>query len=173
METVTEVNAILVAKQYSERLSSLYAQIRSWLGEERYSFEQGSLVLEQMMVGEYTAPTLIIRNRQSHSIVASLEPVGALIIAAAGRVDIHGDIDSDYLLYLMPSSGIYLKTTIKGVHLSEQNEEKVNLTPYREVPAEGWYRPEMRGLGRVKPINKELFLDILLEVSPDEVFVNA
>jgi hypothetical protein len=173
METTTEANAKIVATQYAERLRSLYTQIREWLGEEHYVFEQSEITLEQMMIGEYTAPTMVIRNKGSHSIVASLEPVGALIIAAAGRVDIQGDIDSDYLLYLTPSSGIYLKTAIKGTHQSEGYEETVNLTPYREVPAEGWYRPEMRGLGRVKSVSKELFLDILLEVSPDEVFANA
>lgn len=173
MEATTEVNTKLAARQYEERLRSLYGQIREWLGEEHYSFEQGSVSLEQMVIGEYAAPTLVIRNKHNHSIVASLEPVGALIIAAAGRVDIHGDIDSDYLLYLMPNSGIYLQTTVKGAQNSEEYKEKVNLTPYREVPAEGWYRPEMRGLGRVKSMSKELFLDILLEVSSDELFANA
>lgn len=173
METSTEIDYKAVAERYAEHLHELYTQIREWLGEEHYTFDFGSLVLEQMMIGEYTAPTMVIRNKQNRSLVASLEPTGALIIAAAGRVDIHGDIDSDYFLYLMPSSGIYLKTIIKGTHSSGEYEEKVNLTPYREVPVEGWYRPEMRGVGRVKPVNKELFLDILLKVSSDEIFANA
>jgi hypothetical protein len=173
METKTELNNNKVSMQYAERLNKLYAQIREWLGEEHYAFEHGSQTLEQMMIGEYTAPTMVIRNKHNRTVVASLEPTGALVIAAAGRVDVHGDIDSDYLLYLMPDSGIYLKTAVKSGYSSHEYEEKVNLTPYREVPVEGWYRAEMRGLGRVKSVSKELFFDILFEVSPDEVFVNA
>jgi hypothetical protein len=44
---------------------------------------------------------------------------------------------------------------------------------YRNVHTEGWYWMEIRRLTRVKLVNKELFEDILIEVSPDEILTNA
>jgi virulence-associated protein VapD len=172
MEAITEIDYNAVAERYAERLNALYDSIETWLDKEQYHFERGSVELEQQNIGKYTAPTLTITNTHIKERVAELKPDGALVIAAEGRVDIIGDIDSDYLLYLVSDSGIDVDVSTKVENASETTEAK-RWSVFRGFQHEGWYFTEVRRLARVKPINKELFIDILAEVSYDESLARA
>ncbi len=167
METTTEIDHNAVAKHYAERLQALYSDIQTWLGTEDYIFENGELELEQQFIGSYTAPTLTIVSKHTGERIAELKPVGALVIGASGRVDIIGDIDSDYLIYLVPDSTMPDEPTDKTGNTSERTYAK-RMSIFPGFEEEGWYFREIRRLARVKCINKELFLDILAEVSYEE-----
>ncbi|TAE30896.1 MAG: hypothetical protein EAZ92_03475 [Candidatus Kapaibacterium sp.] len=172
METNTEIDYKAVAERYRERLNDLYGEIETWLEGEQYRFTRGEMNLEQQNIGKYIAPTLTITNVETRELIAELKPGGALVIAAEGRVDIIGDIDSDYLLYLVPDSGIDVDVSTKVGNAPETTETK-RWSVFRGFQHKGWYFTEVRRLARVKPINKELFIDILAEVSYDESLAGA
>jgi hypothetical protein len=174
METTahTETDYTAVARLYTERLNALYEQIALWLDAERYKLERGTIELEQLGIGKYTAPTLTITDIQQNELIATLKPAGALVIASEGRVEVMGTIDENYLVYLLPEPSIPLEVTTSQTNASEMRKYLV-MPVYRNVNTEGWYRVKVQILARVKLVNKELFQDILREVSPDEILTHA
>jgi virulence-associated protein VapD len=167
MEAITEIDYKAVAKHYAERLNALYNNIETWLDNTQYRFERGSIDLEQQNIGKYAAPTLSITNTLIGERIAELKPDGALIIAAEGRVEIIGDIDSIYLLYLVSESGIDVGISTKVGNEPETTERKP-WNVFRGFQTEGWYFTEIPRLAMVKPINKDLFHAILAGVSYEE-----
>jgi virulence-associated protein VapD len=167
MEAITEIDYNAVAERYAERLNALYDSIETWLDKEQYHFERGSVELEQQNIGKYTAPTLTITNTYIKERVAELKPDGALIIAAEGRVEIIGDIDSMYLLYLVSESGIDVDVSTKVGNEPEITRGK-RWNVFRGFQTEGWYFTEIPRLAMVKPITKDLFHAILAGVSYEE-----
>jgi hypothetical protein len=170
METTpnrTESNQNVVAT-YNKRLDALYGKIKEWLEPLGFKCLEGAMELEQYLIGKYSSPTLAIMNAVSNEVVAKLHPGGALVIGAAGRIDIKGTADSDYLVYLLPASGVDVEVTTK---IGQQPETKKTVASpvFRNVQNEDWYWTEIKKLARVRPLTKELFMDILIEVSPDEI----
>jgi hypothetical protein len=171
METTAhiETDYTAVARLYAERLNALYEQIALWLDAERYTLERGTIELEQLGIGKYTAPMLTITDIQQGEIVATLKPAGALVIASEGRVDVIGTLDENYLVYQSPKLGIPLEITTNKVNAPEVRKS-IFTSVYSNIHAEGWYRVEVHNLPRV---TKELFENILREVSPDEILTHA
>ncbi len=170
METISatiESNQNVVAA-YNKRLSALYEKIKEWLDPSYFRCLEGTMELEQYLIGKYSSPTLAITDALSSEVVAKLYPGGALVIGAAGRIDIKGTADSDYLVYLLPESGVDVEITDKIGHQPETRKTVVSPV-FRNVQTEGWYWTEIKKLARVKPLTQELFMDILIEVSPDEI----
>jgi hypothetical protein len=174
METIThtETDYTAVARLYTERLNALYEQITLWLNAERYKLERGTIELEQLGIGKYTAPMLTITDIQQSEVIATLKPAGALVIASEGRVEVMGTLDENYLVFLLPKSGIPLEVTTSKANAPEMRKSFV-MSVYSDVHTEGWYRVEIRSSARVKLVDKELFEDILREVSPDEILTHA
>jgi hypothetical protein len=172
METSTEIDYNAVAERYAARLNALYNDIEKWLESEQYSFTRSEITLEQQGIGVYTAPTLTITNIHTQEQVAELKPGGALVIATEGRVDVKGDIDSVYLQYLTSDSGIDIEVSTRIGNEPEEKKIK-RISAFRGFQEAGWYFTEVPRLGIVKPINQDLFIAILTEVSYEESFARA
>jgi hypothetical protein len=93
--------------------------------------------------------------------VAQLIPVGAWIIGAEGRVDLVGLLDKEILVYLK-KGGPHLKVK-ESTEPSDAREWSRPL--FQGVDRPGWYWIEEKRLGRARLVTKQLFLDLLAEVS--------
>ena len=145
--------------EYVQRLRDLYAQVRIWLADQPVVLTEKSGEITEMLPGQYQVPTLEISS-QTGAPIAVLQPVGSWIIGALGRIDLNGTNDTAVLLYLFTDGGQW-KVTIAG--------EEERATPFfRGVDRPGWYWVENVRLGRARSVDKELFLDLLVEVSDYE-----
>jgi hypothetical protein len=146
--------------EYISKLEALYSDVVEWIKDTDLHVSCGQIEIREEIPGSYDAPTLEITNVQGKK-VADLLPVGAWIIGAEGRVDLVGLLDRNNLVYLR-EGGPHIKT-IESAGPGEAEEWSKPL--FRGVSRPGWYWIEDRRLGRARPVTKQLFLDLLAEVS--------
>lgn len=157
-----DVNTKKRVREYTKRLQDLYIQVKKWLAGRPVRFIDKDVNITEMIPGVYQAPALEIRSDKD-ALMATLEPVGAWIIGALGRVDLKGKSETVNLLYLAKGGGsIHSKITTRG------DEEKRSAPLFRGVEHDGWYWIENARLGRVRSLDAELFLDLLSEISDNE-----
>lgn len=136
-------------QEYISRLGELYSAIEKWIKQTDLRASRSTMDLDEEDLGRYEAPTLTIQDATGKT-VADLRPVGAQIVGAEGRVDIVGRLDRGNLLYVTPEKG-KSKRLFKGIEDA------------------GWYWIGETRLGRAYPVTKQLFLDLLSEVSDYDV----
>ncbi len=154
-----DINAEKRVKEYIKRLEDLYGQVKEWLAGRPFRFIDKNIDVTEMVPGVYSAPALEIRSDKD-TLIATLEPVGAWIIGALGRVDLKGKYETASLLYLA-EGGPHITITIAG-------EEGHPAPFFRGVEHAGWYWIESGRLGRARSLNAELFFDLLSEISDYE-----
>lgn len=146
-------------REYLERLRNLYDDIRIWSQEQGLNITPEDESLVEGSMGVYLAPALIITS--SGRVIARVKPIGANVIGASGRVDIVGGLDKDSLVYLQAGGpGLRMKASIGG-EIIEQSSKPF----FKGVTSDGWYWIEEKRLGRVRLLDRQLFLDLLTEVS--------
>lgn len=148
---------------YLERLSALYADVRRWLGDKGVEITEDSIEIYEAEFGRYNAPRLSIRKNQG-GMLAEIRPVGASIIAADGRADIVGTLDTQSLVYFHDGG--------PQVDVTQDRPDGVvvgHRPMFRGVDMDGWYWMEEKRFGRVRRLDESLLLDLLAEVS-DYVF---
>ena len=150
-------------KDYLKWLNELYQDIKKWVKTRALVVKEKEVNLNEELLGQYKAPGLIIIDKKGEKI-AELQPVGAQIIGANGRVDLIGKLDQMYLVYLEPS-GPSLSITEK---VTNEKTQKPSRPLFRGVDNPGWYWIESARLGRARVATEELFLDLLTEVSDYE-----
>ncbi len=155
-----------ILSEYSDNISVFYAMVAEWLNDKSLFCKEKDYNINEKVSGEYTAKKLVIFKDGSNQI-AEICPVGAWIIGANGRIDLIGDFDQQILIYL--KKDLKIKTSITISTDEEQYEVSENsYSPYKEVGQDGWYWIEDKRLGKTHAVNKELFLDLLAEVSDYE-----
>lgn len=150
-------------KNYLKRLNELYKEVKKWTKTRALVVKEKEVNLNEELLGQYKAPGLLIIDKKGEKI-AELQPVGAQIIGANGRVDVIGKLDQMYLVYLEPS-GPRLTITEK---VNNEETQRPSRPLFRGVDNPGWYWIESARLGRARTVTEELFLDLLTEVSDYE-----
>lgn len=149
---------------FLERVEQLYSRIRDWL-----SGESISCVLESVSITEsgkaYEAPVLKLNERENR-FAAKLIPVGWRVVGAEGRIDLMGNLDRTVFAYLKTGGPIF--TTKEKLDDSQSNWTKPRML-FKNIEEEGWYWIEDQRLGKAKPLDKELLLDIIGWVSGYEL----
>jgi hypothetical protein len=90
-------------------------------------------------------------------------PVGAWVIGARGRADLIGKLDKVILVSLEEGGSAKTNTITCG----DRKETSINKF-YKGIEEAGWYWIEDRRRGRAHKIDKEVFYDLLTEVSDYE-----
>ncbi|HBG06492.1 MAG: hypothetical protein A2075_17210 [Geobacteraceae bacterium GWC2_58_44] len=113
--------------------------------------------------GLYKANRLAIVDEGGKKI-ADLQPIGTYIIGGNGRIDLNGTIDKVILVNL-EAGGPSMTTTIT---VGGQPEKRT--TPfYKGVDQQGWYWIEDKRRGKANLFTKDLFVELLREVSDYEL----
>lgn len=150
--------------EYISRLKKLYAAVETWTKDTDLGVLQGTIELDEEVPGRYEAPTLTIQDSQGKQL-AALEPVGAWIIGAEGRVDMSGPLNRESLVYMAKGGPQF---TAKATDADKSVEE--HTTPlFRGVNEAGWYWIERWRPSRAHRVDEELFMDLLSEVSDYDV----
>ena len=147
-------------KEYITRLDELYSRVGMWIENTDLKVSRSVFELNEEVPGHYEAPTLTILDVSGKKL-AELQPVGAWIIGAEGRVDLVGLLDRNSLIYLT-TGGPQITTRARA---SAGNPEESSQPLFKGVEQPNWYWIGESRLGRVHPVTQELFLDLLSEVS--------
>jgi hypothetical protein len=145
---------------YTQRVTQLFEQIRQWLDGSDFTVDEDSIEIREEDLGLYTAPRLHVLGREGRH-VADIEPRGAAIIGAEGRVDIAGAFDRQVIVYLRGKGPQMHSHEIQQGHVRETQSYPL----FSGVTDDGWYWIEEVRLGRARLLNRELFHDLLVEVS--------
>lgn len=153
-----------IRDEYVNAVKRLFAEIKSWLKESPLIVREEETEINEERVGTYKVEMLSIQDQKNREI-AKMRPIGAWIIAAKGRIDIEGPIDSEVLIYLENGAPV-MRTTINsdGTIL-----ETTSRSLFRGVEKPGWYWVEDKIRGRASLLDKNLLLELLSEVSDHEL----
>lgn len=152
-----------ILSEYLKNISVFYTMVKEWLKDKSLFCEETDLNINEKASGEYTTKKLIIFKDTDHQI-AEICPVGAWTIGANGRMDLIGDFDQQILIYLKTKK----LTTIPSDEEPCDVPEDHHSAYYKGIRKAGWYWIEDRRLGKAHALSKELFLDLLAEVSDYE-----
>ncbi|HQU41791.1 MAG TPA: hypothetical protein PK867_03220, partial [Pirellulales bacterium] len=96
------VQAIAMAnvQTYLNRIDQLYADVRNWMAalEPSARFSESEIELAEQATGAYRAKRLEITRPGRHSL--SLTPRGRYMVGAEGRVDVHGWLGREILVWV-------------------------------------------------------------------------
>lgn len=144
-------------------LKQIFSDIEKWAKESGLKTKKEKLSIIEEQIGPYDAPCLKLLDK-SNKEIAVLRPVGAFIIGASGRFDIEGRFGKETIV-LMGKGGPIFETTI----LQKENIlEKSKAPLFKGIDRDGWYWIESKKLGRARLFDKELFLDLIREISDYE-----
>ncbi|MCF6285391.1 MAG: RolB family protein [Candidatus Hydrogenedentes bacterium] len=155
MTTSTELESA-----FCSNILSLYDSIQSWLPDDQFDFQREQVYLSEEAIGRYASEKLVLRNK-NRKLVATLVPIGASVIGADGRVDIQGEYDTTSLLRLEKD----------GPSLTSADGENTSSTrSFFRTPIEAadWYWIEDKRRGKAHRLTKELFRELLVQVSDFE-----
>ncbi|NQS97927.1 MAG: hypothetical protein HQ591_05695 [candidate division Zixibacteria bacterium] len=145
---------------FLDRVNELLSRMKKWLSKNNYSFQDAETNITEKNK-RYFAPAIDLTIPEKNYKVKII-PIGCFIIGAEGRVDIVGSLDRAILVFLRKGG--------PAVTIQEQNRN-VSMTPgqprlfFKNINEDGWYWIEDKRLGRAKPIDEELFMDLLRWVS--------
>ncbi len=140
-------------------LDDLYSEVENWVESLGLETVRGEKPIREEEFGTYTAPTLQIRRGER--MVATLDPVGASIVGADGRVDLKGRVTSEIISLFEKA-----RPTIALPGMLEEETTARHAHPfYPEITTPGWYWIEFRVRGRARRMSRELFVDLMRRVS--------
>lgn len=145
--------------EFLASVQGLFAKIEGWATAKGLRIKRGSVQLNEEAYGIYPAETLQILTEAGEKL-AEFVPIGASIIAAKGRVDLIGSIDS-VILADWDKGGPSITTTIDDGAAVHSTSKPI----YRNVGDAGWYWVESRKLSRAHRFDERLFYELLRSVS--------
>jgi hypothetical protein len=136
-----------VKQTYLARTHQLFSQIPTWLADyPELQIERSEVEIGEELTDYYMAPVLVIKTPTQQ--LAKIEPQGACIIDAEGRIDVYGLFGIEYIIYLV-NGGPYLR--------GEQM--------FKDMTEDGWYWVENNLKNKVHPMNRETFLNMFKEAT--------
>jgi len=151
-----------ILQNFLASIASLYADIDSWLDNTQLKTFREEIELREEACGAYKSQKLSIIKADGTR-VADIIPVGAWVIGARGRADLKGKRD-EVILVDLEEGGPKIISTVKWGDHEETSETKF----YNGIKEAGWYWVEDRRRGKAHRIDKELFYELLTEVSDYE-----
>lgn len=151
--------------RWLKHLDELFAEVRGYLRQYvkagQIAIEADQVELNEEYIGPYIAPAMVIRIGNK---AIKLEPVGTLLVGSKGRVDAIGPAARAQLMLLDSK----LTSLSQLTHVSVGVAGKMPASPPMKSPSEiNWVwrivtRPPRRD---IVEINKDTFLDLLLEIA--------
>lgn len=149
---------------FLEKVDKLLFEMESWCASESLVTQRSPVSILEEDFGNYQTEQLKI-STSSGSHVANIVPIGASILGANGRVDMEGLYDRIILVDLNAGGpGITTTTVVDG---GERTQTQMRPF-YKGIDEPGWYWIESRVSSRGHKLDRELFLDLLAEVSDYE-----
>ncbi|MBF0103014.1 MAG: hypothetical protein HQK77_19120 [Desulfobacterales bacterium] len=152
----------MILDRFFKNIDELYTNIDCWLNPYELITTSKEIELIEEASGAYKAKELIIHDKNKETI-ATIMPIAAWVIGANGRIDLIGKYDKVIIVYL-EKEGFFLSITNKH----EEHEKNVPNQLYKGIEKNGWYWIEDSRRGKAHLLNKELFLELLSEVSDYE-----
>ena len=147
---------------YLQEVETLFADINKWVSDTGLKLRREEITINEEQSGQYTASRLIIEDASGKK-VAELSPVAAFVIAADGRLDLNGTVDKAIIVYLQQGGPSF--TT--SVHHGNQTDTKKTYL-YKGIDKNGWYMIDDSRRAKAHFVDKELFFELLSEVSDYE-----
>src|SRR5713226_409753 len=144
---------------YQKRLGQLFKQIREWLKDTGIRLKETEILINEGFPDSYKAKTLDLVD--NGKLIVKVTPAGYRIIGAEGRVDFVGTLDTQSVIYLVNGG-----PAVPAASGSDGIGRKRPL--YAGVKGSGWYWIENARLGRAKRLSRQLFRDLVKEVSDYE-----
>lgn len=151
-----------ILKDFLKHITELYENIENWLDRKIFNIIHEDIELNEEACGVYKVSKLVVKNQEGITI-ADIVPVGAWVIGANGRVDLLGKYDSVIIVYF-EKGGPSITTTISSGGHTTTSETRF----YKGIEEAGWYWVEDRRRGKAHKINREMFYELLAEVSDYE-----
>src|SRR5216683_1999689 len=148
---------------YQKRLDQLFKQIREWLKGTGIRLKETQISIDEGFPNSYKAKALDLLD--GGRLIAKVTPAGFRIIGAEGRVDLVGTLDTQSMVYLINGG-----PTVTAAAGSDGIVHKRPL--YSGVKGSGWYWIENARLGRAKRLTRQLFRDLVKEVSDYRVLID-
>ena len=146
-------------RTYQERLEQLFKQIREWLKGTGIRLKETQISIDEGFPNSYKAKALDLVD--SGKLIVNVTPAGFRIIGAEGRVDFVGALDTQSVVYLVNGG--------PAVPAASGSDGMVRKRPlYSGVKGSDWYWIENARLGRAKRLTRQLFRDLVKEVSDYE-----
>ncbi len=149
----------MILDEYLKNISLFYTMVAEWANNKSFFFKEVQHNIHEKASGEYTTKKLLVYKEKNNQI-AEICPVGAWIIGANGRIDLIGNFDQQILIYLKKNKPAENSPPISI------NQEGSHFF-HKGVDQDGWYWIEDKKLGKAHAVNKDLFFDLLAEVSDD------
>jgi hypothetical protein len=144
---------------YQKRLGQLYKQIREWLKGTGIRLKEAQISINEGFPDSYKTKALDLVD--GGQLIVKVTPAGFRIIGAEGRVDFVGTLDTQSVIYLVNGG--------PAVPAASGSLGMVRKRPlYSGVKGSGWYWIENARLGRAKRLTRQLFRDLVKEVSDYE-----
>ncbi len=145
---------------YLNNISKLYQLVDEWLKEKSFLYEEQDIEICEEASGKYSVRKLIIRNDKNEQI-AEIRPIAAWVIGGDGRLDIIGKFDKQIVLYINKERAL-----VKSSATDSTGNISDKVYPlYKGIDKDGWYWIKDMHIGRAYALDKELFFDLLAEVS--------
>lgn len=145
--------------EWLHELESLYSKVSGWLDEfaaDGVTYDDQTIVLDEEHLGRYHAPALRISCRGTD---VWMEPVGANIIGARGRVDLKGFGGAARLL-LVPANADLMRARETGQAVAGRRPEPGTGQAVNHVWKKATPPPDVRYV----ELTEEVFLDTLKQV---------
>jgi len=162
-EKTKEIDWAKKKDDWLEKLNKLYTNIESWLNDleqDVVSIKYTDKEINEEHIGMYSARKMVLRIADEQVV---LDPVGTLLIGAAGRVDMIGKNGKvKFVLVPESSKGIQIKVTVKA----EVEPEKRDEEDKQDTIKEDWVWKIATPPPSIKyiEIDSDSFSDALLEV---------
>ena len=156
-------NAAGKVSSFVDSVDRLFAEIESWIASTNLKGIQQEIEISEEASGKYKVNKLTLQDEDGKKIAEFL-PVGTFIIGGNGRIDLNGTIDKAIIVNLKTGGPSMTTTTAVGDHA-----ETRTTSFYEGINQQGWYWIEDRRRGKANFFTKDLFVELLREVSDYEL----
>ena len=142
-------------EKFLRRLDDLYRLVEDFCHEKGLSFRYQDVEIFEEVPGKYRAREMSVNS--DDRFLFKLKPIGAYVIAADGRVDMIGRLDTRVLVFLEKPYGLAVKEIVG-------NRESSSFRPlYEGFEGEGWYVSMEKK--KVVPLNENTLEWLVEEIS--------
>jgi hypothetical protein len=148
---------------YLDRVRCLYDELQRWIANERglSSTLEPSVVRER--IGEYEVDRLVVWYAGQR--LMDFAPVGARVVASAGRIDVAGTVDRAMLLYFDVEPAIRSVLTDDAGNVVREGKYPL----FRDYTGPGWYWAVDARHREARRFDEAAFLEVLAEVSDVDI----
>lgn len=150
-------------KAFVDSVNNLFSEIESWIAKTKLNGTRQETEISEEASGKYKVNKLTLTDEAGKKI-AEFVPVGTFIIGGNGRIDLNGTIDKAILVNL-EVGGPSMTTTITVGGQAETRTTRF----YKGIDKQGWYWIEDKRRAKANFFTKELFIELLREVSDYEL----